>query len=101
MAKTSAWKKRWSQKPHVMERHKEQTKRYRELFPEKASARSILAGAVRRGKVNRLPCEVCGNPKSEAHHEDYSKPLEVIWLCREHHLERHPRPRKRVVLAQE
>jgi len=39
--------------------------------------------------LTRQACEVCGDTKSEGHHEDYSKPLEVIWLCREHHLLRH------------
>jgi hypothetical protein len=48
-------------------------------------------GAVRRGKLLRLPCEVCGELKSEAHHDDYTKPLEVRWLCRVHHREHHVR----------
>ena len=35
-------------------------------------------------------CKVCGtNENVEAHHEDYSKPLEIIWLCRNHHREHH------------
>lgn len=45
--------------------------------------------AIKTGRLTRLPCGVCGNPKSEAHHEDYSKPLDVVWLCRKHHIERH------------
>lgn len=45
--------------------------------------------AILSKKLIRKPCEVCGNPKSEAHHEDYSKPLEVVWLCFKHHRERH------------
>lgn len=56
---------------------------------KKANARSYLHEYVKRGKVMKYPCEVCGSERSEAHHEDYSKPLEVHWLCREHHLELH------------
>lgn len=51
----------------------------------KAKARSMLRYYVDNGTIKRLPCEVCGNPKSEGHHADYSKPLDVKWLCREHH----------------
>ena len=45
--------------------------------------------AVDSGKIIKTPCVICGNKKSEGHHEDYSKPLEVIWLCRLHHAELH------------
>lgn len=40
-------------------------------------------------KNNTNPCEVCGDPNVHAHHEDYTKPLEVNWLCPLHHVERH------------
>lgn len=36
------------------------------------------------GVLVRQPCEVCGS-KAQAHHNDYSKPLEVRWLCPLHH----------------
>lgn len=52
----------------------------------KAIARSYLHVYVKRGKVRHLPCSVCNTFPSEAHHPDYTKPLEVIWYCREHHL---------------
>jgi len=52
-------------------------------------AHKSVMRAVRRGLISRKPCEECGDPKSEGHHEDYSKPLEVIWLCRTHHRRRH------------
>lgn len=55
----------------------------------KANARSYLHVYVKRGKVIKHPCEVCGSERSEAHHNDYSKPLQVHWLCREHHLKLH------------
>lgn len=57
--------------------------------PEKATARNAISNAIRDGKLQKKPCEVCGNANSEGHHPDYSKPLEVMWLCRTHHLEQH------------
>jgi hypothetical protein len=45
--------------------------------------------AKRHGLLVPQPCERCGNPKVHAHHEDYSKPLEVTWLCHKHHFMRH------------
>ncbi len=44
--------------------------------------------AITQGKLNRMPCEPCGG-KAEAHHDDYSKPLDVRWLCFKHHREWH------------
>lgn len=54
---------------------------------DKHVCRLVLYNAMRAGKIIRMPCVICGEVKSEAHHEDYSKPLEVIWLCRKHHIE--------------
>jgi len=54
----------------------------------KSIARSYLNVYIKRGKISKGFC-FCGKPGEEAHHEDYSKPLEVIWLCREHHIEKH------------
>lgn len=53
----------------------------------KARARRMAHHAVRRGLIPRLPCH-CGQT-AQMHHDDYSKPLEVRWLCRRHHLELH------------
>lgn len=58
-------------------------------YPERRAARIALGNAVRDGKVVKQPCEVCGNPKSHGHHDDYSKPLDVRWLCSTHHREHH------------
>ena len=55
----------------------------------KTSARQKVKTAIRSGKLKRLPCEICGSKLSEAHHKNYLKPLEVNWLCRSHHVERH------------
>lgn len=53
--------------------------------PAGTRARTAVARAIRRGELTRQPCVKCGNEKSEGHHEDYGKPLEVVWLCRLHH----------------
>jgi len=42
-----------------------------------------------RIKMERKPCEVCNDVNSEAHHDDYSKPMEVRFLCSKHHKEHH------------
>lgn len=55
----------------------------------KIRTRQYLKTYVKRGKIEKLPCEVCGIVQSEAHHPDYSKPLKIVWLCRSHHLELH------------
>lgn len=58
-------------------------------YPERILARRKVHNAVKSGKLTRLPCETCKKKPSFAHHEDYSKPLEVKWLCRKHHREKH------------
>lgn len=67
---------------------KEAQKTYRAKYPEKHAARVAVSKAIRQGVLARKPCEVCGK-KGEAHHEDYSRPLDVRWLCREHHAQEH------------
>lgn len=55
----------------------------------KKKARNALGKAVFMGKIIKGPCIVCRNYKTQGHHDDYSKPLEVIWLCSRHHYEKH------------
>ena len=56
----------------------------------KNSARHKVGSAMEKGLLVRQPCERCGTVDNiHAHHEDYSKPLDVNWLCRQHHHERH------------
>jgi hypothetical protein len=69
-------------------RTEEQRKR-RASNPLKTTAHYMISNAIRDKRLVRMPCEKCGNPKSEAHHDDYSKPLEVRWLCFKHHREHH------------
>lgn len=55
---------------------------------EKSRTRYKTQAALKRGIIKKESC-FCGNAKSQAHHEDYSKPLEIVWLCSKHHSERH------------
>lgn len=54
--------------------------KYRKVHPEKYKARNTLNNALRDGKVFKKHC-LCGSEKVQAHHADYSKPLEVTWVC--------------------
>lgn len=58
--------------------------------PAQYSAWNKVRRAVRLGRIIRGACAKCGwIGKTQAHHEDYSKPLDVVWLCppchRKHH----------------
>lgn len=67
-------------------------KSYKDLTDEqrqKVIARAYANVAIKRGKMKKQACLDCASAHSEMHHEDYSKPLEVIWLCRKCHLKRH------------
>lgn len=55
----------------------------------KRRARVAVQKALKTGRLVRVACIVCGAPESDAHHEDYSKRLDVTWLCRAHHMARH------------
>lgn len=59
----------------------------RKRSPEKYAARSAVSNAVRDGKLKKSPCVHCGDPRAQAHHNDYSKPLDVVWVCFKCHRE--------------
>lgn len=77
------------------ERNKEQaaeyTKKIRKMFPEKSRSYNVLAYAIKTGKIIRPDCcSTCGiDCKPVGHHDDYSKPLEVVWLCSNCHNQLH------------
>ena len=57
--------------------------------PARRLAHNELSSALHAGKIQKLPCLVCGSDEVEAHHPDYSRPLDVVWLCEDHHKEIH------------
>jgi hypothetical protein len=58
---------------------------------EKHKARWQVGRAIASGRLTRQACQVCGEARTEAHHDDYNKPLDVRWLCIRHHREHHSR----------
>ena len=56
---------------------------------QKYTARRLAQIAVLKGLLIKSPCQYCGIPKTEGHHNDYNKPLEVIWLCSKCHQKLH------------
>lgn len=64
-------------------------KRWREANPKKVWAQRALRSALAAGLIQQQPCAVCGEYAAEAHHPDYDKPADVVWLCRRHHKATH------------
>lgn len=71
--------------------HLEQLNKYKKQKNSTVWGNAVnkLHYAVKKGLVIRKPCEICGCEKSQAHHCDYNKPLDVMWLCSKHHAEWH------------
>ncbi len=89
----------WQIKERERQRKKEEARRQKGLVkkykrkPISAAERKAIYGeymsAIQLGKIIPQPCQVCGKEKAQGHHEDYSKPLDVVWLCSRHHADRH------------
>ena len=64
---------------------------YRRREPEKVKAHNAVSNAIRDGKLVRPEnCSHCHKVcKPHGHHPDYSKPLDVVWLCAECHTALH------------
>ncbi len=66
--------------------HRKASAKNRKLHPQKAKARSAVSHAIRDGRLHKEPCH-CGETNIQGHHKDYSKPLDVEWLCKKHHID--------------
>jgi hypothetical protein len=67
----------------------EYIRRYKKNNPDKVIARSRSRSFVRRGVIEKKPCETCGCDKSEIHHNDYSEPTDIKFLCKQCHQSQH------------
>ena len=73
--------------------HARANRKWMEQHPNRRKASYIVGNAIRDGKLQPHPCHICGT-KAQAHHPDYSAPLDVVWLCAKHHRQAHDLVRK-------
>ena len=78
--------------PHVIEAkrlgYKKYGPKYKSRFPERIKAMSMVNNALSSGRLQKQPCWICG-ATAQAHHPDYSRPMDVVWLCATHHRQAH------------
>jgi hypothetical protein len=72
----------------------ETNKKYRENNKEAAYCHNIVNREIRKGKLIKQICENCGENNTQAHHDDYSKPLKIRWLCSKCHSNYHKNKRQ-------
>lgn len=79
-------KKDYEKTDHAKELACKRSLQSRTIHAFEYNSRQIAGRAIKTGVLIRKPCEVCGSTeKIHAHHKDYSKPLDVHWLCVLHH----------------
>ena len=83
-----AYDKMRASQPHRMALAKRVNAEWQAKYPERRAANVTLGNAVRDGRIKKQPCWVCGL-KAVAHHPDYDRPLDVVWLCQPHHKQTH------------
>lgn len=80
--------------PHRIELRRRVAAEYDASYPERKRATRAVNNAIRDGRLKKQPCHICGEPVVEAHHPDYSAPLDVVWLCVIHHRQLHGQHKK-------
>lgn len=96
-ARISGKKQERQNRYELTDKGKEVSKRYesKRYSTSKGKARLAAKNAVRYavkvGKLFKLPCFICGDIVSEAHHSSYDKDMKLVvtWLCSTHHNEIH------------
>ena len=66
-----------------------QRNKHKTVYNEKRKAKARVQEALLSGRLTKKSCVYCGNLKTDGHHDDYSKPLDVRWLCRACHAKLH------------
>ena len=88
---TAAYQKEYKikQRKKNLEYLKKASEKWSKNNRARRNVRQRVYTAVKNGLIKKKPCAVCDQKKVEAHHFNYDKPLEVIWLCKSHHMEVH------------
>lgn len=89
LEKVRAYDRERGKIPERIKANTEIMRAWREEDHRRQYAHGKVSRAIKSGKLVRSPCIRCGEPKSLAHHEDYDKPLDVMWLCQPCHKQRH------------
>lgn len=86
-----AYETEYFKNPETRERRNARAREYSKApgTRDHHKARWLVRRAIKAGRLTRKPCEICGASPTEAHHDDYSRPLDVRWLCKRHHVEHH------------
>ena len=87
--KIREYDKQRSKLPHRLELATEQCRKWRAEDKRRSYAHGQVARAIKKGELVPQPCVRCNSVKSLAHHEDYDRPLDVMWLCQPCHKQRH------------
>ena len=79
----SAYDRERQQQPYRRAKKLEYQRTARAKNPGKNHARAAVGRALRHGQITKPEhCSHCGaTAELEAHHTDYSRPLDVLWLC--------------------
>lgn len=96
--KLKQWRRNRTVSAAAKKRERFHSRRYATLYPEKEKAKWLLNRAILAGRIVRpAVCPQCksvdrardGRSLIQAHHDDYSRPLEVRWLCIQCHADHH------------
>ena len=79
-------------------RRYEQKRYSTEEGKKRLAAKNAVKYALKKGKIVKMNCFICGNEKSQAHHSSYAKDMRLVvtWLCLQHHNEIHNIPNKEI-----
>ena len=57
----------------------------REKMKQRNDLHNPINELIRKGEIIRDKCLFCKNPKTEAHHQNRKRPLDVKWMCKHCH----------------